>query len=82
MNKKELWAKAPFLRLFNNPELKFGVIDNEFIMDFSPKQGVFIKTLKASFIKKIVIFKYSFFTLIINLFINAMLKYYICLPAI
>ena len=36
MNNEEFWAKARFLRLFNNPGLKSGVIDNEIIMDFSP----------------------------------------------
>ncbi len=36
MNNKELWAKARFLSLFNNPGLKSGVIGNERIMDFSP----------------------------------------------
>jgi hypothetical protein len=55
MNKKELWAKARFIRTFNNPELKFGVIDNELIMDFSPRQDFFIDTLKASFTQNFVV---------------------------
>jgi len=37
MNKEELRAKALFLRPINNPGLKSGVIDNELIVDFSPK---------------------------------------------
>jgi hypothetical protein len=41
MNKNEFWAKARFLRSSNNPGLKSGVIDNEFIMDFSPKPDFF-----------------------------------------
>ena len=38
MNNKESGAKALFLWSINNPGLKPGVIDNEFIMDISPKQ--------------------------------------------
>jgi hypothetical protein len=41
MNKKELWAKARSLWPFNNLGLKSEVINNEFIMDFSPKQEFF-----------------------------------------
>ena len=40
MNKKALWAKARFLMMFNNPGLKSGVIDNVFIVDFSPKPEI------------------------------------------
>lgn len=36
MNKEESGAKALFLRMFNNPWLKPGIIDNEVFMDFSP----------------------------------------------
>ena len=37
MKNEELRAKARFLRLYNNPGLKSGVIDNEIIKDFSPE---------------------------------------------
>lgn len=36
INKDRLWAKAPYLRSFNNHDLKVVVTDNELFMDFSP----------------------------------------------
>ncbi len=50
MNKEELRAKALFLRQYNNPGLKSGVIDNELIMDFSPKPVLFKIITKFSVI--------------------------------
>ena len=46
MNKNESRTKARFLRSSNNLGLKSGVIDNVFIMDFSPKPDIF-KILKS-----------------------------------
>ena len=37
INKRKFRAKALCLKSLNNPGLKAGVIDNETIMDFSPK---------------------------------------------
>jgi hypothetical protein len=54
MNKKEFWAKARFFRSFNNPGLKPGVIDNEFIMDFSPKPD-FLKYFRSQLYQKFVV---------------------------
>ncbi len=49
--KKELRAKARFMRPVINPGLKFGVIDNELIVDFSPEH-VLLKTTSKPFIVK------------------------------
>jgi hypothetical protein len=56
MNKKELRAEARFLRFFNNPGLKSGVIDNELIMDFSPKPELLKFRLKVYIIKNSEVF--------------------------
>ena len=53
MNKKELWAKARFLMISTNPELKSGVSDNVFILDFSPKPEI-LKYLKKPALSKIL----------------------------
>ena len=37
INNDQLRAKAQIIITFNNPGLKFGVIDNEMFVDFSPK---------------------------------------------
>jgi hypothetical protein len=55
MNKEELRAKARFLRPYNNPGLKSGVIDNELIVDFSPKPVFFRIITKFSLIKNSMI---------------------------
>jgi len=49
MEKEKLRAKALFLRPFNNPGLKSGVIDNEMIKDFSPESVFFLKNSKTIF---------------------------------
>jgi hypothetical protein len=56
---EKLRAKAQFLRTFNNPGLKSGVIDNELIVDFSPKPAFFKNNSKlASKINSCIINQY------------------------